>query len=121
MLNLLLIFIGGGLGCIARYGVSKIILSTSEQQFPVATLVSNLISVIVMGVALGMFASKMQNEAWRALVIVGFCGGFSTFSTFSYETLELFRRGNYLFAAGNILLSISLCIIILAVLTKKAT
>lgn len=120
MLNLLVIFVGGGLGCIARYGVSKMILSANAQQFPVATLVSNVISVVVMGVALGMFASKMQNETWRAFVIVGFCGGFSTFSTFSYETLELFRRGNYLFAAGNILLSIALCIIILAVLTKKA-
>lgn len=119
MLNLLLIFVGGGLGCLARYGVSKIILATPQQQFPVATLVSNIISVIVMGIALGMFAQKMQNEAWRAFVIVGFCGGFSTFSTFSFETLELFRRGNYVFAAGNILISISLCVIILAVLIKK--
>lgn len=121
MLNLLLIFIGGGFGCLARYGVSKMILSAPQQQFPVATLISNVISVIVMGVALGMFAAKMQSEAWRALIIVGFCGGFSTFSTFSFETLELFRRGNYLFAAGNILLSISLCMIILAVLTKKVS
>lgn len=97
------------------------ILTTSEQQFPMATLISNVISVVVMGIALGMFASKMQSEAWRAFIIIGFCGGFSTFSTFSFETLELFRRGNYLFAAGNILLSLTLCMIILAVLTKKAS
>ncbi len=121
MLNLLLIFIGGGIGCITRYGVSKMILATPEQQFPMATLISNVASVVVMGLALGFFAEKMQSESLRALVIIGFCGGFSTFSTFSFETLELFRRGNYLFAAGNILLSISLCMIILAVLTKKAS
>lgn len=120
MLNLLLIFIGGGIGCLSRYGVSKLILASPEQQFPIATLVSNAVSVVVMGIALGMFAGKLQNEAWRAFIIIGFCGGFSTFSTFSLETLELIRKGNYLFAAGNIVLSISLCMIILAVLTKKA-
>lgn len=121
MLNLLLIFIGGGLGCLSRYGVSKLILSTPAQQFPMATLISNVVSVVLMGLALGLFAGRMQNESLKLFVIVGFCGGFSTFSTFSFETLELFRRGNYLFAAGNILLSISLCMIILAVLTKKAS
>lgn len=121
MVNLLLIFIGGGLGCLTRYGVSKMILSTPEQQFPMATLISNVVSVIVMGLALGFFAEKMQSESLRAFVIIGFCGGFSTFSTFSFETLELFRKGNYLFAAGNILLSIALCMIILAVLVKKAS
>jgi fluoride exporter len=121
MLNLMLIFVGGGLGCLARYGVSKVILATPEQQFPMATLVSNVVSVIVMGAALGFFAGKLQSESVRAFVIIGFCGGFSTFSTFSFETLELFRKGNYLFAAGNILLSISLCMIILAVLTRKAS
>jgi CrcB protein len=121
MLNLFLIFIGGGIGCLARYGVSKLILAAPEQQFPLATLLSNVLSVLVMGLALAFFAEKMQSETVRAFVIVGFCGGFSTFSTFSFETLELFRKGNYLFAAGNILLSIMLCMIILAVLTKKAS
>lgn len=120
MLNLLLIFVGGGLGCLTRYGVSRMILSTPENQFPWATLVSNALSVVVMGFALGMFASKLQNESIRAFVIIGFCGGFSTFSTFSFETLELFRKGNYLFAAGNIVLSIALCITILAVLIRKS-
>ncbi len=119
MLNLLLIFIGGGAGCLARFGVSKVVFTYSEQQFPIATLVSNVLSVIVMGVALGFFSAKLQSDTLRALVITGFCGGFSTFSTFSLETLELLRKGNYYFAAGNILLSVVLCIVVLAVLIRK--
>lgn len=119
MLNLLWIFIGGGVGCLTRYGVSKIVLTFPEQQFPVATLISNVLSVTVMGIALGMFSMKLQSETLRALIITGFCGGFSTFSTFSLETLELLRKGNYFFAAGNILLSVVLCTIVLAVLIRK--
>lgn len=119
MLNILLIFIGGGLGCLSRYGISKLVMTTPATQFPWATFISNSISVVVMGVALGIFANKLQNEAIRAFVIIGFCGGFSTFSTFSFETLELLRKGNYLFAAGNILFSVALCITILAVLIRK--
>lgn len=119
MLNLLLIFVGGGLGCLSRYGISKLVLSSPGHYFPWATLVSNVISVVVMGVALGMFAARLQSESLRAFIIIGFCGGFSTFSTFSFETLELIRKGNYVFAAGNILLSISLCLLVLAVLTRK--
>lgn len=120
MLNVLLIFLGGGLGCLTRYGVSKLIFSAPEQTFPWATLTSNVISVIVMGIALGFFATKLQSESIRAFVIIGFCGGFSTFSTFSFETLELFRKGNYIFAAGNIILSMTLCVLILAFLTRKS-
>lgn len=119
MLNVLLIFLGGGIGCLARYGVSRLIFSTPEQTFPWATLTSNVVSVIVMGIALAFFATKLQSESIRAFVIIGFCGGFSTFSTFSFETLELFRKGNYIFAAGNIILSITLCVLILAFLTRK--
>lgn len=119
MLNLIYIFIGGGIGCLARYGVSKILLTSGEANFPWATLIANLLSVVVMGVALGLFSTKLQNEGLRLLIITGFCGGFSTFSTFSLETLELFRRGNYMFAAGNIALSMILCIVVLAVLIRK--
>jgi CrcB protein len=119
MLNLLYIFIGGGIGCLTRYGISKAMLSFPEQQFPMATLLSNVFSVVVMGVALGMFSEKLQGESLRLFIITGFCGGFSTFSTFSLETLELIRRGNYFFAAGNVVLSVVLCVVLLAVLIRK--
>lgn len=119
MLNLIYIFVGGGVGCLARYGISKLLLSTGESNFPWATLIANILSVVVMGVALGLFSAKLQNESLRLLIITGFCGGFSTFSTFSLETLELLRRGNYFFAAGNIALSVVLCLVVLVVLIRK--
>jgi CrcB protein len=119
MLNLIYIFVGGGIGCLTRYGVSKALLNTGDANFPWATLIANVLSVVVMGVGLGLFSAKLQSESLRLLIITGFCGGFSTFSTFSLETLELFRRGNYMFAAGNIALSVILCIAVLAVLIKK--
>jgi len=119
MLNLIYIFVGGGIGCLTRYGVSKFLLSSGEANFPWATLIANVLSVVVMGVGLGFFSAKLQSESLRLFIITGFCGGFSTFSTFSLETLELFRRGNYMFAAGNIALSVILCIVVLAVLIRK--
>ena len=120
MLNVILVFVGGGLGCLSRYGISRLVTGPNGQTFPWATLISNTASAIVMGIALGFFASRIQNESIRNFLIVGFCGGFSTFSTFSFETLDLVRKGNFLFAAGNIIVSITMCLVVLAVLIRKA-
>ena len=118
--TILLIFLGGGLGSLARFGVSLGIKQFSDGTIPFATLISNVLSCIIMGFALGMFASKMQdNPNLRMFIVVGFCGGFSTFSTFSMETLEIFRRGQFLLGAANVVCSLALCLIVLAALVKK--
>jgi CrcB protein len=120
MLNVLAIFIGGGLGSLSRYGISRLVTSNFTNINPVATFTSNIISTIILGVIL-FFASERVSmpEHIRALVIVGFCGGFSTFSTFSYETFELFRQGNVIFAFANILISVFLIVGVLFVLAKN--
>ncbi len=117
--TIVLIFLGGGLGSLARFGVSIGVRQFSESSFPVATLISNLLSCLIIGIALSVFAQKLQDTNLRMFVVVGFCGGFSTFSTFSLETLEIFRRGQLLLGAANILVSFSLCILVLAFLVKK--
>ncbi len=121
MNNLFLVFLGGGLGSIARYGISELVRQQFKSVFPLATLLSNIISCIVLALAVGFFTEKVgNNPTLRVLIVVGFCGGFSTFSTFSFETVELFRTGNALVAIANILISVAVCVSLIYFLTKHS-
>jgi CrcB protein len=118
---LLLVFLGGGLGSIVRMGIAGFVQSNFKSIFPVATLCSNIISCIVLAVAVGFFSEKLiANPNLRMFILVGFCGGFSTFSTFSFETVELMRSGNMMYAIANILISVSVCIGLVYFLSKQA-
>src|SRR6476646_12287087 len=111
MNNLFLVFLGGGLGSILRYGIAEFVKANFRSGFPVATLCSNVLSCLILAITIGYFSGKIsENPSLRILILVGVCGGFSTFSTFSYETVELIRSGNLLFAILNILISVSVCI-----------
>ena len=120
MMNILAVFIGGGLGSLARYGVSTVMAAAINSTLPVATLIPNLASCVILGAGYYFFPEKMaENSTFKLLLITGFCGGFSTFSSFSFETLELFRNGNIFYGIANIAVSIITCSAILYFLVSE--
>ena len=100
--SMLAVFVGGGLGSLARYGIFKLLETHTGPSFPLATLLSNIIACLVLGVFLWYWGIKDGDHLMRNLIAIGFCGGFSTFSTFSLETLELFKAGNLTYGVLNI-------------------
>ena len=109
-MNWILVFLGGGFGSIMRFGMSLIIKQLGCN-FPLATLMSNIVASFIIGVLTALTMKGILSDEQKMLWATGFCGGFSTFSTFSNETLFLFQNGNTLTAVFNITLSIFLCLL----------
>lgn len=111
MNQLLLIFLGGGLGSLTRFFLGKTIQERSGADFPVGTLGVNVVASLVLGFFIGLVEAKnLTNPNLRALVAVGFCGGFSTFSAFANDNVLLLLDQRPLAALLNILLNVTLCI-----------
>ena len=120
-MNLVAIFIGGGLGSLCRYGIGKFIMSYESSVLAFATLFSNVLSTIFLALFVYFFQEKMGlNEVWKLLLVTGFCGGFSTFSTFSFETFEMLRNGQTALAFTNVFVSVFLCLFVLYIVYKKS-
>ncbi len=110
MKEITLVFLGGGAGSLARYWVGKLYPS-GFSAFPFATLTANFLSCVVFGLVLMLGVEKINlSYSLKLLLITGFCGGFSTYSSFAFETLTLFKSGNTGLATGNILLNFLLSI-----------
>jgi len=119
MMNIVAIFIGGGLGSLCRYGVGKLTASYLASSFAYATLFSNVLSTLILASLVYLFQDKMGlNDTWKLFVVTGFCGGFSTFSTFSFETFEMLKNGQSAMAIANVILSVLCCLLILYVIYK---
>ena len=104
MTKLLLIFAGGGLGAVSRFLVTTA-LAGKLGNFPLGTLAANLLGSLLMGLLVGLLAGRF--ESVRLFVAVGFLGGFTTFSTFSAETLALIQNGQIFSAAVNVIVSVT--------------
>jgi CrcB protein len=98
MNRLLLLALGGALGTLARYGLNGLI-AARVPTFPLGTMVVNITGCFV----IGLITPLALRTEWRLFLIVGFCGGYTTFSSFGIQTLELARDGQWLHVAGNVL------------------
>jgi CrcB protein len=107
--TLLIIGSGSFIGGVARYLVSRFIQNGVISSFPFGTIVVNIIGCFLIGLIYGISErGNMINAEWRIFLTVGFCGGFTTFSTFAYENVSLLRDGNFFLFALYTSLSVFL-------------
>ncbi|MGD9018642.1 MAG: fluoride efflux transporter CrcB [Desulfuromonadales bacterium] len=101
----------GGLGCVARYMISGWVYNFAGRTLPYGTLAVNLIGSLLLGLVMeGSLRSTLLSPELRIGITVGFLGGFTTFSTFSYETVRLLEEGSVVAAGANILLNVTVCV-----------
>jgi fluoride exporter len=111
MKELLLIFFGGGLGSVVRFTSGKWINSWHTQHFPFGTLAVNIAACLILGFTIGLADHKqIISPSARLFWAVGFCGGFSTFSTFSAETITLLQNGFHLSSVLYVIGSLVFCV-----------
>jgi CrcB protein len=113
-MNLLLVFLGGGLGSSLRYWISGLMAQRFGPSFPWGTLTVNVTGSLVIGFVAAITAPDgrwIAPTAARTFFMIGICGGYTTFSSFSLETLNLARDAEWLYAGLNILASVALCLI----------
>ncbi|WP_353170534.1 fluoride efflux transporter CrcB [Flavobacterium sp.] len=94
--NIFLVLLGGGIGSVVRYLLSYFLTKNSTTQFPWATFIANALGCLLIGLLFGYIQkNNVQNETLKLLLITGFCGGFTTFSTFSLENIQFIQNQNY--------------------------
>ena len=112
MLNYIFVSAGAAIGGALRYGISSYIQRHISVIFPYGTLVVNVVGTFILGIIMFYLNEKeLIGNEFRLFLTVGFCGGFTTFSTFSYETLTLFRDSEFGLAIYNVLLNVVLCLV----------
>ncbi|MGH8338314.1 MAG: fluoride efflux transporter CrcB [Gammaproteobacteria bacterium] len=106
--------IGGAVGSMMRYGLSGVVMQMTGGSFPYGTMFANVTGALLIGVFASLAAPESPYflpASARLLLMTGVCGGYTTFSTFSLETFNLLRDGEFIPALANMLLSVVLCVI----------
>ncbi len=107
MHKIFLVGIGAGFGGAFRYYIANSVQRMFPMSFPVGTLTVNLLGSFILGLLIfGLDDKGLLTAGWRITLAVGFCGGFTTFSTFSFETFALLRESEFFIASANILLNV---------------
>ena len=121
-LSILAIFFGAGFGALLRAGFNFLTIS-SASIIPLGTLISNMVGGYLIGIAIAFFGNNPNlSPEWKLLVVTGFLGGLTTFSSFSAEVVTFMQRGEFTWALGTALLHLvgSLALTFLGILTYQA-
>ena len=111
MLTYIYIGIGSAIGGTLRYWLSNNTYKLLPLNFPYGTLLVNVTGSFILGMIMFYFNDKeLLNPQFRIFLTIGFCGGFTTFSTFSLETMNLFHDAQYFYGILNVILSVILCL-----------
>jgi CrcB protein len=105
----LMVALGGALGSVGRFGLGQALARFDS--FPYGTLLANVLGSLIIGICAGLFDTEQRSRPVGLFLIAGFCGGFTTFSTFSLQTFELLEQQAWLKAGGNMFLSVVLCLL----------
>jgi fluoride exporter len=105
MQQIILIAVGGSLGAVARWGLSTYISQSTNGSFPWGTLIINLTGSFLIGMFMELFDRAMIPSEWRSFITIGFLGAYTTFSTYTLESVNLLRDGELRLATVNILSS----------------
>jgi CrcB protein len=111
MANLIVVMFGSAVGGALRYWLSSAVYKFLPETFPFGTLTVNIVGSFILGLIIFFFDEReLINNQLRFFLTIGFCGGFTTFSTFSLETFNLLKDSEYLLASLNVLLNVFVCL-----------
>jgi CrcB protein len=109
---LIVVALGGGLGSMARYGAATAVNRLTQSTFPFGTLFVNIVGSFLIGlIMVWLLKAGEWRENYRLLLVTGIMGGFTTFSSFSWETWKLIEDGRIALAMANVLLSVAVCLL----------
>jgi CrcB protein len=109
---ILLVAIGGAVGSVARYLIASSIQTAISWEFPLGTVLVNILGCFLIGILYVLLVARPDpRHDLRALLMVGVMGGFTTFSSFSLETVTMAMNGNYAGATLNVVLSVAACLV----------
>ena len=104
----LLVMFGGGVGSLARYMAATLITNRFASLFPLGTMVVNITGSFLIGLLMTILSERLPHPNWRLLLVVGFLGGYTTFSSFEWETFSAVRSGGLWIGLANVVGSVSL-------------